>query len=204
MVEHIRAHDLGRVVRPQIYTPIGATPRLYVVIRASLEPGTLGATVRQVMGQLDPELPVDRLRPMTAYVDDGFGPARMNLVVMSMFGVAALLLSAIGVYGVFSYSVSRRTREIGIRIALGEQPTHVRNRVMMEGLRMVGISTAIGVLAAFVLSRGLSTLLFQVNPTDRLTFSTMTIVLAMVALVGCYIPARRATGVSPLLALKIE
>lgn len=204
VVEHIRAHDLARVVRPQIYTPIGANPRLYVVIRASLEPGTLGATVRQVMGQLDPELPVDRLRPMTAYVDDGFGPARMNLVVMSMFGVAALMLSAIGVYGVFSYSVARRTREIGIRIALGEQPTHVRNRVMMEGLRMVGISTALGVLAAYVLSRGLSTLLYQVNPTDRLTFGTMPIVLAMVALVGCYIPARRATAVSPLLALKIE
>ena len=115
VVEHIRAHDLARVVRPQIYTPIGANPRLYVVLRASLEPGTLGATVRQVMSQLDPELPVDRLRPMTAYVDDGFGPARMNLVVMSMFGMAALMLSAIGVYGVFWYSVGRRTREIGIR-----------------------------------------------------------------------------------------
>ena len=204
VVEHIRAHDLARVVRPQIYTPVGANPRLYVVLRAALEPGTLGTSVRQVMSQLDPELPVDRLRPMTAYVDDGFGPARMNLVVMSMFGVAALMLSSIGVYGVFSYSVGRRTREIGIRIALGEQPIRVRNRVMAEGLRMIGISTAIGVLAAYVLSRGLSTLLYQVNPTDGLTFGTMTIVLAIVALVGCYIPARRATAVSPLLALKVE
>jgi hypothetical protein len=152
VVEHMRAHDLARVVRPQIYTPIGANPRLYVVIRASVEPGPLAASVRQVMAQLDPDLPADRLRPMTAYVDDAFGPARMNLVVMSMFGAAALMLSAIGVYGVFSYSVGRRTREIGIRIALGAARGDVSTLFLRHGMALTAVGIMLGVGGAAALT----------------------------------------------------
>jgi predicted permease len=204
VVEHVRAHDLTRAVRPQIYTPFRGNPRLYVVLRASVDPDSLVAPVRQAMEEIDPELPVDRLRPMTTYVNDGLAQARMNLVIMSMFGAAALLLSSIGVYGVFSYSVGQRTKEIGIRIALGQRPSEVRNMVIAQGLRMIALSTAIGLLVAFVVSRSLSALLYQVNPADALTFGTMAAVLTIVALIGCVIPARRATTINPLVALKTE
>jgi putative ABC transport system permease protein len=204
VVEHQRAHDLSRAVRPQIYQPIGPNPRPYVVLRTSVDPASLAPQVRQLVAAADPYLPVDRLRPMTDYVGDSLGQARMNLIVMSMFGAAALLLASIGVYGVFSYSVGQRAKEIGIRIALGQEPAHVRNLVLVQGLRLIAISTAIGLGAAYLLSRTLSTLLYEVHPADAWTFGTMSAVLMLVALVGCFIPARRATLLDPLRALKTE
>jgi ABC-type antimicrobial peptide transport system permease subunit len=105
---------------------------------------------------------------------------------------------------VFSYSVGQRAKEIGIRIALGQEPAHVRNLVLVQGLRLIAISTAIGLGAAYLLSRTLSTLLYEVHPADAWTFGTMSAVLMLVALVGCFIPARRATLLDPLRALKTE
>jgi putative ABC transport system permease protein len=204
VVEHVRAHDLARAIRPQIYFPIGGAIRPHVVLRTSVDPASVSAQVRQVVADLDPMLPVDRLRPMTDYVSDSLAQARMNLVVMSMLGGAALLLASVGVYGVFSYSVGQRKKEIGIRIALGQEPAQVRNLVLAEGLRLTVISTAIGLAAAYLLARSLSTLLYQVHPADAMTFGTMAAVLMIVALVGCIIPARRATTVNPLLAIKAE
>ena len=141
---------------------------------------------------------------MSAYVADGLGQSRLNLILMSLFGAAALLLSCVGIYGVFSYAVGQRTREIGIRMALGQEPGKIRNQVLLEGLRMVAISTCIGVVAALLLSRAIAALLYDVNPGDPVTFATMAAVLMVVALVGCYIPARRATTVNPIVALKAE
>ena len=204
VVEHIRAHDLSRPVRPQIYTPVSGSVRVSAVVRASVDPGSLAPQVREVMERLDPDLPHDRVRPMSALVADGLGQSRLNLILMSLFGAAALLLSCVGIYGVFSYAVGQRTREIGIRMALGQSPGKIRNLVLLEGLRMIAISTGVGLFAATVLSRAISSLLYQVSPGDPATFATMAAVLMVVALAGCYIPARRATTVNPIVALRAE
>jgi ABC-type antimicrobial peptide transport system permease subunit len=141
---------------------------------------------------------------MPALVQDALAQPRLTLLVMSLFGGAALLLSAVGIYGVFSYAVSQRTREIGIRMALGQDPGSIRNQVLVEGARMTAISTGIGVAAALVLTRSLSRLLFGVRAADPLTFAAMAAVLMAAALAGCYVPARRATRVNPIAALKTE
>ncbi|MEO8077870.1 MAG: ABC transporter permease [Acidobacteriota bacterium] len=204
VVEHIRSHDLARAVRPQIYSPLPAVSRLFVVVRASTEPASLTAQVREVMARLDPDLPIDRVRPMSAYLADGLAQTRLSLLLMSFFGASALLLSCVGIYGVFSYAVGQRTREIGIRMALGQEPWRIRNLVLAEGLRMIAISTGIGWFIAYAVTRVASTFLYQVHPGDPATFATMAAVLVSVALAGCYIPARRATRVNPTIALKAE
>ena len=204
VVEHIRAHDLARPVRPQIYRPFGAGARLAVVIRGTVDPSSLASQVSRVMKRLDPELPLDSLQPMSAYVNNALGQTRLNLIVMSFFGGAALLLSCVGIYGVFSYAVSQRTREIGIRLALGQHPAGVRNQVMIEGARMAAISAVVGVAVAALLGRSVSSLLYGVKATDPLTFGSMAAVLMTVALAGCYVPARRATRVDPIVALKTD
>jgi putative ABC transport system permease protein len=204
VVEHIRAHDLSRAVRPQIYNPIGAAGRLGVVVRASIEPSYLAPQVVSVMKSLDPDMPLDHLQPMSAYVDDALGQTRLNLIVMTFFGGAALLLSCVGIYGVFSYAVSQRTREIGIRIALGQDPGSVRNQVLLEGLRMSAMSAALGLTVALLLTRSVSSLLYGVKAGDPLTFAAMAVLLIAAAMAGCYVPARRATGVNPIVALKVD
>jgi putative ABC transport system permease protein len=156
------------------------------------------------MKRLDPDMPLDRLQPMSAYVSDALAQTRLNLVVMSFFGGSALLLSCVGIYGVFSYSVSQRTREIGIRMALGQDDASVRNQVLAEGLRMAATSTAIGFGVAMLLTRSVAALVYGVNAADPVTFGTMAGVLIVVALAGCYVPARRATHVNPIVALKSE
>jgi ABC-type antimicrobial peptide transport system permease subunit len=123
---------------------------------------------------------------------------------MAGFGVVALIMAAVGIYGVISYSVSQRTKEIGIRMALGQEGWQIRNLVVGQGLRLVGISLAIGLLFAYALATTVSGLLYGVNPRDPLTFGGMAVFLLGVALIGCLVPARRAAAVSPLSALKAE
>jgi putative ABC transport system permease protein len=204
VVEHIRLHDLSRAVRPQIYRAFGAGGRLGVVVRASVDPSSLASQVAGVMKRLDPDMPLDHLQPMTRYMEDSLGQTRLNLVVMAFFGLTALLLSCVGIYGVFSYAVSQRTREIGIRMALGQDARSIRNQVLLEGVRMTAVSTGIGLVAATLLTRTIASLLYGVKPGDPLTFVTMAVVLMSAALVGCYVPARRATRVNPIVALKAD
>jgi putative ABC transport system permease protein len=204
VVEHIRAHDLARAVRPQIYSPLGSGGRLYVVIRATGNPAAIVKDVRAEMHGADPDLPLDRVRTMSAYVADALAQSRLDLILMSLFGGAALLLSSVGIYGVFSYSVGQRTREIGIRMALGQEPRGIRNLVLKEGAVLIAKSTLIGLGGAFVLARAVSSLLYQITPGDPATFVAGALVLTAAALAGCYIPARRATAVSPLVALKAD
>ena len=204
VVEHIRAHDISRAVRPQLYRPLGAAGRVAVVVRSKKDPTYLAADVSRVMKQLDPELPLDRVIPLAWYVDDALAQSRLNLLVMSFFGGAALLLSAVGIYGVFSYAISQRTREIGIRMALGQDPRSIRNGVLVEGARMTAISAAIGIAVAALLARSVSGLIYGVTAIDPVTFAAMAAVLMAAALLGCYVPARRATRVDPLVALKTE
>ena len=204
VVEHIRAHDISRAVRPQTYRPFGAGGRPGVVIRTSVQPASISRQVDAVMKGLDPDMPLDRLQPMARYVSDALAQTRLNLIVMTFFGGAALLLSCVGIYGVFSYAVSQRTREIGIRMALGQDARSVRNQVLGEGLRMAATSAAIGLLAAVLLTRSVAALLYGVNAADPATFAGMAMLLMAVALAGCYVPARRATLVDPIVALKVD
>jgi predicted permease len=204
VVEHIRAHDLSRAVRPQLYRPLGAQGRVAVVVRARVDPSSLAFEVTRVMKDIDPDLPLDRVAPMDRYVDDALAQSRLNLLVMSFFGGAALLLSAVGIYGVFSYAISQRTREIGIRMALGQDPRSVRNQVLAQAARMTATSAAIGLAAAALLARSVSKLLYGVTAADPVTFVGMAAVLMAAALAGSYVPARRATHVDPLEALKTE
>ena len=206
VIEHVRSQDLARAVRPQIFRPIigfgGTQP--FVVVRATVDPASLIPAVRQLVASMDPAVPVDRAQPMSAYVGDALAQSRLTLVLMAGFGVVALIMAAVGIYGVISYSVSQRTREIGIRMALGQETRQIRNLVVGQGLRLVAISLGIGLAAAYVLAATVSGLLYGVNPRDPLTFAGMTAFLLIVALIGCLVPARRATAVNPLSALKAD
>ena len=206
VVEHIRSHDLARDVRPQIYYPMvgfgGTQP--FVVVRTTGGPETLGSEVRRMVATMDPDVPVDRLLPMRAYVGDALAQARLILVLMVGFGVVALVMAAVGIYGVISYTVSQRTREIGIRMALGQEAGQIRNLVLGQGLKLVTVSIGAGLAVAFVAGRLVSGLLYGIDPADPLTFAGMSLFLVVVAALGCYVPARRATAVNPLLALKSE
>ena len=206
VIEHIRSQDLARAVRPQIFRPLigfgGTQP--FVVVRTTVDPASLIPVVRQLIASMDPDAPVDRAQPMTAYVNDALAQSRLTLVLMAGFGIVALIMAAVGIYGVISYSVSQRTKEIGIRMALGQEARQIRNLVVGQGLRLVAISLLIGLAAAYALSVTVSGLLYGVNPRDPLTFGGMAAFLLAVALLGCLIPARRATAVNPLAALKAE
>ncbi|HXW05438.1 MAG TPA: ABC transporter permease, partial [Vicinamibacterales bacterium] len=181
VVEHMRILDLTRDVRPQIWVPFRGFPSgtFYGVVRTGSDPASLGEPVRRTVAALDPEAAVDRVRPMTAYVEAGLAQARLNLVLMTGFGLAAVLLAVVGIYGVISFSVSQRTREIGIRMALGQEPARVRNLILLQGLRLVIPSLALGVAAALPLTRLVSGLLHGVDPLDPLTFGSTIALLGL-------------------------
>jgi putative ABC transport system permease protein len=206
VVEHMRQHDLTRDVLHQIYSSTGlATPTdMTVVVETSLDPASLAGTVRRTVAAMDPDLPVSRLAPMSAYVSEGLAQARFSLVLMTVLGSVALVLTAVGVFGVISYSVSQRTREFGIRLALGEDPRRTRRSVVFGGMRLVLASIAIGLVGSLVVTRLIAGLLYEVRPADPVTFAGIGLLLALVALVACYLPARRATRVDPALALRSE
>jgi putative ABC transport system permease protein len=206
VVEHMRMHDLARDGLPQIYTSVGqGTPStMAFAVETSLDPSSLSGSVRQVVAALDKDLAVDHLTPMESYLAEGRAQARFSLVLMAALGAIALLLAAIGIFGVISYSVTQRSREFGIRLALGEDPGHTRRSVMLSGMRLVLLSLALGLAASFLTSRLIAGLLYGVAPADPLTFAGIAMLLGLVALAACYLPARRATRIDPASALRSE
>ena len=206
VVEPIRQHDLTRDLLHQIYYPIGqgTPPVMTFVVEATLDPASLIPAVRQAVGEMDPAMPLSRLTPMSTYLIEGQAQARFSLVLMSVLGAVALVLTAVGVFGVISYSVGQRTREFGIRLALGEDPRRTRRSVVLGGMRLVLVSIAIGLAGSLAVTRLIAGLLYHVSPADPLTFAGIALLLAGVALLACYLPARRATRVDPALALRSE
>jgi predicted permease len=160
--------------------------------------------VRQAVWSVDPDLPLSAVHTLDYYYRNSMARVSFMLVMLSLAGGMALLLGAIGLYGVIGYSVSQRTHEIGIRMALGAQREYILRLILGQGTKLALIGVAIGVAAAFGLSRFLSSLLYGVKPTDPLTFLGVTIMLVLVTLLACYIPARRAMRVDPMVALKYE
>jgi putative ABC transport system permease protein len=201
-------HDYGVdvAVGPTVYG--NALQRLpsstwNVVARAQVEPGSLVPVMRETVRSLDSQLPL-KFRTLDQVFSSSLDQRRFSLVVFAVFGVAALLLAAMGIYGVTAYVVTQRTREIGIRMALGAQLKDVLKMVLRYAMTLVVIGTIIGLAGAYAVTRVMSNLLFEVTPTDVVTFVAVPAVLLLVALVACLIPARRATKVDPLITLRYE
>jgi putative ABC transport system permease protein len=179
-------------------------PNMSLVIRSSVEPESLGASVRQIVNEVNKTVPVSNVQTMDHVVSQSITQPRFNLFLLGLFSTVALLLSAAGIYGVTAYTVSQRTNELGIRIALGAQVSDVLKMILGQGMLVIGIGLVIGLLASVALMRLLRSLLFGVGVYDPLTFVVITGVLLFVALLACYVPARRATKVDPLRALRYE
>ena len=177
---------------------------LYLVIKTSGDPQRIVSTVRRRVADLDPTLPVAQIRLMEDVIAAANARPRFLTVLLSLFSFVALSLAAVGIYGVMAFLVAQRTREFGIRMAIGAVPAHVLGLVLAQGMRMGLAGVALGALGAFVLTRFISQLLFAVQPFDPLTFLTTAVILTLVIAAACYIPARRATRVDPMVALRYE
>ena len=175
-----------------------------LVARTQGDPRSLIAPLRKEFQAMDPTLPLYDIKTLTEHMKIPLFPARMAANVLGSFGVLALVLAAIGIYGVMSYVVAGRTREIGLRMALGAQLRHVRQLILGQGMILAGIGLAVGLVIVFILARFLTSMLYGVSPTDPITFIAITFLLAAVALVACYVPARRAARVDPMVALREE
>jgi predicted permease len=200
-------HDYGLDVppRPTVYVNLFQRPRstITLTILSDGDTQSLASTARGILQDLDPEIPA-RFRPFSQVYSASLGSRRFNVILIGFFGIVALLLATVGVFGVMAYSVSRRTREIGVRVALGAGSSDVLRMILSQGLRTIFIGVAIGIAGSLALTRTMESLLFGVTPTDPLTFGGVTLLLIGAALLACYVPARRATRVDPLVALRYE
>jgi putative ABC transport system permease protein len=180
------------------------TPWMNIVVRTASDPKNLAGAIKNEVMAVDREQPIADIQTMDDRVSRSIDRPRYNATLLSLFALLALILTAVGIYGVISYSVSQRTHEIGIRIALGAQQRDVLKLVVGDGMLLTLIGIAIGLGAAFALTRVMSTLLFGVNATDPATYVVITLLLSAVALLACWIPARRAMKVDPMIALRCE
>jgi putative ABC transport system permease protein len=185
-----------------VYFVGGWTP--FLVVRAASDPMTLAPAITGVIHKADPNLPVTRVMTMDGLLSDSVSPRRFSAMLVGIFAVLAVLLAAVGIYGVMSYSVSQRTQEIGVRMAMGAQPAKVRSMILVHTFKVTAAGVAFGLAGAFVVARFLTSLLFGVGQHDPFTFFGVAGLLIVVALVAAYLPARRAMGVDPIVALRYE
>jgi putative ABC transport system permease protein len=164
---------------------------------------SVSAAARGIMAELNPEIPVS-FKTFSQIYSASLGSRRFNVILIGFFGITALLLATAGVFGVMAYSVSRRTREFGVRMALGAATGDVLRMVLGQGLRTILIGVVIGIAGSLALTRTVASMLFGVTATDPITFGAVTLLLVAAALLACYIPARRATKVDPMIALRYE
>ena len=192
--------------RPQIYIPHQqfGIHSMSIFVRTAIDPQSFTTTLRRTVAEIDKNLPIYRTRTLTDYMSQSIAQPRLNAMLVGFFALIALLLAAAGIFGVMSYSVTQRTHEIGIRIALGAQRYDVLRLIVVQGMRFVGIGLVLGIIGVLVSSRLLQTFLFGIGATDLRTMLTVTLVLTGVAFVACLVPARRATLVDPIKALRAE
>jgi putative ABC transport system permease protein len=204
IVSDIRHRALETNPAPTMYLPTLQIGRTNLVLRTAGDPTSIIGAVRKEVAAIDRDQPIASVRPMEQLMYESVAQPRFRTFLLGLFAALALVLAAVGIYGVMSYTVAQRTQEIGIRLALGAQARDVLRLVVRHGLSLAVIGIAIGVAGALALTRLMSNLLFEVNATDPMTFVSVSILLALVALVACYVPARRATRVDPLVALRYE
>lgn len=206
VLANARTESLAEAASPQLYLSMyqRAAKDLTIFLRGHLDTGAIPAQVRDQVQAVNPELPVFGGQTLNAVVSDSLSQRRFSMQMVALFAVTALLLAGLGIYGVISYIVSEHTREIGIRLALGAQGGNILGDVLRRGLQLAGAGAVIGLAAALLVARLMSGLLFGVLPTDRLTFAGVALLLIFVALLACYIPARRAMRVDPIVALRDE
>jgi predicted permease len=205
IVGDIHEYGLDVPPRPTVYVNLFQRPRpaITVTMLSDADTRLVTSAARGILQDLDPEIPA-RFRTFPQVYSASLGSRRFNLILIGFFGAVSLLLATAGVFGVMAYSVSRRTREIGVRLALGAASGDVLKMILSQGLRTIFIGVAIGIAGSLALTRTVESLLFGVTATDPLTFGGVTLLLVGVALLACFIPARRATKVDPMVALRYE
>ena len=191
----------------QIYVPHAQDSQwnfMGLAIRTAGDPAAFATTLRREVQALDKDQPIYNVRTMDDVVANSLGTRRVSMQLFAVFAIAALLLAAIGIYGVMAYSVTQRTQEIGIRMALGAQAGDVLRMVVRQGMTLALIGIGVGLAGAFGLTRVLANLLFGVKATDPVTFVAISLLLTFVALLACYLPARRVSRVDPVIALRAD
>ncbi|HKG58790.1 MAG TPA: ABC transporter permease [Pyrinomonadaceae bacterium] len=207
IVKDVRQFELNAEPKPQMYLSYrqaGFFDSRDLVVKTDVDPASMAATVRKTVWEIDKDQPVSNIQTMEEILADSIARQRFSMLLLAIFAAVALVLAGVGIYGVMSYSVAQRTHEIGIRMALGAQTGAVLKLAVGYGMKLVLAGLVIGLIAAFALTRVMSTLLFGVTATDPATFTLISLLLIAVAALASYVPARRATRVNPIIALRYE
>jgi len=206
VVGDVKSERLDAENQPQMYTSLLQNSNLFMafVIRTTNNPAALSEAVRNEIRAVDPDLPVHGVRTMEEVMSASVVQQRFAMTLLGVFAAIALVLAAVGIYGVMSYAVAERTHEIGIRMALGAQAGDIVRMVVRQGMILAVVGVVAGAAAALLLTRVMSSMLYGVSASDPLTFTALSLALAAVAFLACYLPARRAAKVDPMVALRYE
>ena len=209
VVADMKHSSLREVPGPEMFEPYTqdvwpSIALMEVVIRTQAPPDTVIGAAREAIHQIDPGLPLAKISTMEAIKNNSMAGERFSMLLVCFFGAIALLLAAVGIYGLISYSVGQQTREIGIRIALGAQREHIFGMIIRRGLWLSALGILLGVIAALGVSRFLASFLYEVHAADPVIFASVSAFLAVVSLGACFIPARRASAIDPMEALRVE